>query len=117
MIDSYQLRFSSPEQISRDMESDSLPKSVMAITSGIFKSAFPDGQPSKQKNNTQPQSAQDESEKEIPLRHSQLQESMGRNSILLISDVDFISDQFSVQKMNFLGQSIIQPINDIANSY
>ena len=115
MIDSYQLRFSTPEQISRDMKSDSFPKSVMAIASGIFKSAFPDGQPSKQKNNTQSQSTKDESEKEIPLRHPHLQESMKRNSILLISDADFISDQFSVQKMNFLGQSIIQPVNDNLN--
>ncbi len=34
---------------------------------------------------------------------------------MLFSDVDFLSDQFSVQKLNFLGQSIIQPTNDNLN--
>ena len=34
---------------------------------------------------------------------------------MLFSDVDFLTDQFSVQKINFLGQSIIQPTNDNLN--
>ena len=34
---------------------------------------------------------------------------------MVFSDIDFISDDFSVQKMNFLGQRIIQPANDNLN--
>ncbi|MED5240779.1 MAG: ABC transporter, partial [SAR324 cluster bacterium] len=52
---------------------------------------------------------------ETPLKRPQLKESVERNSILLFSDVDFLSDQFSVQRLNFLGQSIIQPTNDNLN--
>ncbi len=115
LIDAFQLRFSAPDQLSRDMKVDESAKAVMAITAGNFSSAFPNGQPAKEIKDTQAQAAADESEAETPLKHTHLNESAERNSILLFSDVDFLSDQFSVQKLNFLGQSIIQPTNDNLN--
>ncbi len=115
LIDAFRLRFSAPDQLSRDMKVDDSAKAVMAITAGNFSSAFPNGQPAKEKKDTQAQAAADESEAETPLKHTHLNESADRNSILLFSDVDFLSDQFSVQKLNFLGQSIIQPTNDNLN--
>ncbi len=115
LIDAFQLRFSAPDQLSRDMKVDESAKAVMAITAGNFSSAFPNGQPAKETKDTQAQAAVDESEAETPLKHTHLNESADRNSILLFSDVDFLSDQFSVQKLNFLGQSIIQPTNDNLN--
>ena len=87
----------------------------MAITSGIFSTAFPEGQPAKEKNESDASAAGEESEEEQALKHQHLNEAAERNSILLFSDVDFLSDQFSVQKINFLGQSIIQPTNDNLN--
>ncbi len=115
LIDAFRLRFSAPDQLSRDMKVDDSAKAVVAITAGNFSSAFPNGQPAKEKKDTQAQAAADESEAETPLKHTHLNESADRNSILLFSDVDFLSDQFSVQKLNFLGQSIIQPTNDNLN--
>ena len=115
LIDAFRLRFSAPDQLSRDMKVDDSAKAVMAITAGNFSSAFPNGQPAKEIEDTQAQAAADESEAETPLKHTHLNESADRNSILLFSDVDFLSDQFSVQKLNFLGQSIIQPTNDNLN--
>ncbi len=115
LIDAFQLRFSAPDQLSRDMKVDESAKAVMAITAGNFSSAFPNGQPAKEIKDTQAQAEADESEAETPLKHTHLNESADRNSILLFSDVDFLSDQFSVQKLNFLGQSIIQPTNDNLN--
>ena len=114
LIDAFQLRFSPPDQLSREMKVDDSAKAVMAITAGKFSSAFPNGQPAKEKKDPQAPAA-DESEAETPLKHTHLNESTERNSILLFSDVDFLSDQFSVQKLNFLGQSIIQPTNDNLN--
>ena len=87
----------------------------MAITSGVFSTAFPKGQPAKEKNESNASEADEESKEEKALKHQHLNEAAERNSILLFSDVDFISDQFSVQKINFLGQSIIQPTNDNLN--
>jgi len=115
LIDAFQLRFTAPDQLSRDMEVDGSTKAVMAITAGIFSSAFPNGQPVKEKKDPQAQAAGDESEAKTKLKYTHLNESTERNSILLFSDVDFLSDQFSVQKLNFLGQSIIQPTNDNLN--
>ena len=115
LIDAFQLRFSPPDQLSREMKVDDSAKAVMAITAGNFSSAFPNGQPAKEKKDTQAPATADESEAETPLKHTHLNESTERNSILLFSDVDFLSDQFSVQKLNFLGQSIIQPTNDNLN--
>ena len=115
LIDAFQLRFSAPDQLSRDMKIDGEAKAVMAITTGIFSSAFPNGQPEKEKKNPQAQSADEENEEESALKHTHLKEAAESNSILLFSDVDFLSDQFSVQKLNFLGQTIIQPINDNLN--
>ena len=118
LIDAFQLRFAAPDQLSRDMKVDGEAKAVMALTTGIFSSAFPNGQPVKEKKNPEASAAGEESEvseEETPLKHPHLLEAAELNSILLFSDVDFLSDQFSVQKLNFLGQSIIQPRNDNLN--
>ena len=115
LIDAFQLRFAAPDQLSRDMKVDGEAKAVMAITTGIFTSAFPNGQPVKEKKNPESSAAGKESEGETPLKHPHLLEAAELNSILLFSDVDFLSDQFSVQKLNFLGQTIIQPRNDNLN--
>ena len=109
LIDAFQLRFAAPDQLSRDMEVDGEVKAVVGITAGVFASAFPDGQPVKEKKEGE------ESEEETPLKHTHLKKAAVRNSILLFSDVDFLSDQFSVQKLNFLGQVITQPTNDNLN--
>jgi len=109
LIDAFQLRYASPDQLSREMVIDNDSKAILAITKGNFSSAFPNGQPAKEIN-------KDEEEAEvIPLKHKHLNISKDKNSILIFSDVDFLSDQFSVQKLNFLGQTIIQPTNDNMN--
>ena len=51
MIDAFQLRFTPPEQLSRDLKVDDSAKAVMAMTSGKFSSAFPNGQPAKENKN------------------------------------------------------------------
>ena len=114
-IDSFQLRFAAPDQLSREMKIDDDEKALMAITTGNFSTAFPKGQPPKDKNESggSPEGSNNEDEK--ALKHPHLNEAIDSNSILLFGDVDFLSDQFSVQKINFLGQSIIQPTNDNLN--
>ena len=115
LLDAFQLRFTEPEQLSRDLKVDNETKAVMAISAGIFKSAFPEGQPRKENKAQEAPATDGGIEKEIALKYTHLKEATERNSILLFSDVDFLSDQFSVQKMNFMGQSIIQPTNDNLN--
>jgi len=40
-----------------------------------------------------------------------LSQATEKNTVLLIGDVDFINNSYSLRKLNFLGQSITQPLN------
>ncbi len=111
MLDSFMLRFVQPTQIARELKPDQQRKALVAWVSGKFKTAFPDGQPAKEKKG-----GEEEGEEENkPLKNQHIDAASAAVSVLLISDIDFISDAFSVQKLNFLGQQIIQPSNDNLN--
>jgi ABC-type uncharacterized transport system involved in gliding motility auxiliary subunit len=97
-VESFALRFGSPEQIARDLATDDTTRTLLAQVSGVFPSAFPEGAPA-----------------DFEATSAHLSQAAGRRTVLLVSDVDFISDQFSVQKLNFLGTSIVQPTNDNLN--
>ena len=44
-----------------------------------------------------------------------MKKSKAPRTILLASDVDWMTDGFSIQRLNLLGQSIVQPTNDNLN--
>ena len=98
-IEAFQLRFGSPEQIARDLKSDGTRKTLLAQVQGAFRSAFPDGPP---EGVTSPAGGH-------------LKEAAESRTILIASDVDWLTDGFSVQRLNFLGQRVIQPSNDNLN--
>ncbi len=83
------------------------PAPLIARLQGSFKSAFPDGRPSDTPENEEgPAPAANE---------SHLTESSVDSVVILVSDVDMIADQYSVQVRNFFGQQIAEPINDNLN--
>jgi len=96
-IDAFQLRFGSPEQIARDIKVDGQQRTLLAQIQGTFQSAFPEGPP---------EGVSDE---------SFIKKSEASRTILLASDVDWMTDGFSIQRLNLLGQSIVQPTNDNLN--
>lgn len=49
---------------------------------------------------------------EYEFKQEHLTESATKNSVLVINDVDWINDSFSVRKLKILNQTIIQPSND-----
>jgi ABC-type uncharacterized transport system involved in gliding motility auxiliary subunit len=78
---------------------------------GNFKTAFPDGPP----EDAAPEEDGDEAgetEEETP---AYLTESDGRGAVILVSDVDMLYDRFAVRTMSFLGQTMMQPVNDNLN--
>ena len=97
IIDAFQLRFGSPEQIARDIQLDGQQRTLLAQIQGTFQSAFPEGPP---------EGVDDKSFMKI---------SKAPRTILLASDVDWMTDGFSIQRLNLLGQSIVQPTNDNLN--
>jgi len=79
---------------------DSLPLALRI--SGRFPTAFPDGAPK----------GDDES---MPEAVETRTEATADSIVVLIGDVDFASDQFSIQQVDMFGQRIIQPANDNLN--
>lgn len=65
---------------------------------GKFKTAFPNGVPTND-------------EKQENINKPGLKESQKDGVVILVADVDMLADRYCIQKSNFFGQSIIQPIN------
>ncbi len=108
-LDAMTLRYVQPQQLIRDLKPDQQERLLMALFTDTFKTAFPEGRPPKE-----PKQGEDATP-DVPMKREHLAEAKARNSILVITDSDFLSDSFSVQKMNFLGKTIIQPTNDNLN--
>jgi len=100
-------------QVMKDFKKDMTEKILIAKLSGKFKTAFPDGEP---QNGNDPDKKDDTNEKDSKnlqtTEKSNLLTESPETVVVLISDVDMFSDEFCVQKQNFLGTTIIQPFND-----
>ena len=90
------LPHSNPTAVSRSLQRMNKQYHLMALLNGKFTSAF-EQRPSLINKN---------------FVNQHLKNSREDARVLLISDVDWISDPFSVQKFQALGQTIVQPIND-----
>jgi ABC-type uncharacterized transport system involved in gliding motility auxiliary subunit len=96
-IESFELRFSTPEQISRNIQFDGQQRTLLAQVKGTFQTAFP------------------EKSTEGVSDESFIRETQETSTILIAADVDWMTDSFSVQRLNLLGQNIVQPTNDNLN--
>lgn len=91
-IDAQRLSFISPRDLdSYEKVNQSL--SLAGVIKGTFKSAF----------NKKP------AESEYSAEH--LEQASGKNSVLLIADIDFLNNSYALRKLRFFGQTILQPIN------
>jgi ABC-type uncharacterized transport system involved in gliding motility auxiliary subunit len=96
------------DQIQKDFKSSGTSYPLAIRLSGKFKTAFPDGKP----RDTKPDDNKtDDEKKDEPKSEESLKESKTDNVVVLIGDVDMLSDNFSVQVQNFFGQKIIIPRN------
>ncbi len=102
------LQMMAPEAIERQI----LPsgkRTLAALLTGKFKTAFPDGPPRDASAKTDdfplpgaPSSASDAS----------LKESTGTSTLFLVADTDFLLDDYSVRRVAFLGSQGFEPLND-----
>lgn len=105
-------QFGGPEAVARELPSDGRVAVVAAILSGFLQTAFPDG--------PRPDLQADSEEGEgvppgPPPGH--LASSVAPARVALMGDVDFLSDRFAVQVMNFFGTRAYAPINDNLNFF
>ncbi len=112
VLETMMIQFTPPTQIARNLKTDQMPRVLAAFLRDKFKTAFLEGQPPP---SITEEGAPVQTEESPPLKHAHLQEAKKSGTILVIADVDFASDTFSVQKMNFMGQIVVNLLNDNLN--
>jgi gliding motility-associatede transport system auxiliary component len=95
------------DQILKDFKESGTAYPLAIRLTGKFKTAFPDGKP----KDAKPDDEKKDEKKEEAKPEESLKESKSENVVILIGDVDMLSDNFSVQIQNFFGQKIIIPRN------
>ncbi len=94
-IQSMMLQFSDPAQLAREAKPLGEPATVAGLLTGEASTAFPD-------------------------REDENKKTTGDITVFIISDSDFLLDQYSIQRVNFLGMQQVQKINDnqdLANNF
>ncbi len=110
-IASMMLQFAQPDDIAKQI-TPSGKKTVAALVTGKFKSAFPDGAPKDEPKPADPANP-DAAKKEEPKPAGEsLKESKTNSTLFVIADTDWLFDDYSVRKFNFFGQTAAQPFND-----
>ena len=96
------LQFAQQGALLNQLEASNEKQTVAGLLSGEFTTAFPNGKPSDA-------SASPESEETT---EGSDQRYTGEGNVFIIADTDWLLDQFSIRRQNFLGMMTIQPIND-----
>lgn len=94
------LQFSQPQQLLSQAKPLGEQAVIAGLLTGEIATAFPDGKPNVEEN--------EDSEA------GEVAESLtsGQATILIVADSDFLLDQFSIQRSNFLGMQQVQSLND-----
>jgi ABC-type uncharacterized transport system involved in gliding motility auxiliary subunit len=110
-VDSAMLQFAQPDEIGKQI-TPSGKKTIAALVTGKFKSAFPNGAP---KDEPKPEDKKADAPAPKPANTENaphLAESTQTSTLLIIADTDFLFDDYSVRKFNFFGQTAAEPFND-----
>ncbi|MDP3072209.1 MAG: Gldg family protein [Opitutaceae bacterium] len=108
-IASLMLQFAQPDDVAKQI-TPSGKKTIAAMVTGKFKTAFPNGAPADDKP-ADPTKPEEKKEEPKPAADS-LKESKTTSMLFVIADTDWLFDDYSVRKYNFFGQTAAQPIND-----
>ena len=103
------LQFAQGEELTKQITASGK-KTIAALVTGKLKTAFPNGAP---KDEPKPEdAAKKDDKKPEPAAADSLKESKSTSTLFIVADTDWLFDDFSIQKMNFFGQTAAQPIND-----
>lgn len=109
-IASMMLQFAQPDDVAKQI-TPSGKKTVAALVTGKFKSAFPDGAPKDEPKPADPATPPAPTPAAAPAGEA-LKESKGTSTLFVIADTDWLFDDYSVRKFNFFGQTAAEPFND-----
>lgn len=108
-VASMQLQFAQPDDLAKQII-PSGKKTIAALVTGKFKSAFPEGIPA-----DEPKKPADPKHPAAPQPDPaapHLKESASTSTLFVIADTDWLFDDYSVRKYNFFGQTAAEPFND-----
>ncbi len=103
-IDATTLQFASPDDINRQIKPTGT-LTLAALVTGRFKSAFPDGPPA-------PGPATGPAKPAAAAKQAALKQSKTTSTLIIVADSDWLLDDYSVRKIDFLGQTAAEPLND-----
>ena len=101
------IQFAQPDDVAKQI-TPSGKRTIAAMISGKFKSAFPDGAP---KDPEQAEAMKDEKAKPAEAPAS-LKDSKTSSLLIIVADTDWLFDDYCMHKGNFMGQPVAQTIND-----
>jgi ABC-type uncharacterized transport system involved in gliding motility auxiliary subunit len=85
-------------------------KTLAALVRGKFRTAFPNGAP--QEAAPAPATGAGTKTETPPATAELLKESAGNSTLFIVTDADWLMDDYSVRRMNFLGTQAYEPLND-----
>jgi ABC-type uncharacterized transport system involved in gliding motility auxiliary subunit len=108
-LDDAALQFAQPEDLARQIKPDGR-KTIAALVTGKFATAFPAGEPQDSTPDATkgPPPAAAASAKAGP----SLKQSKTTSTLLVVADTDWLFDDYSLRKFNYLGQNAAEPLND-----
>jgi ABC-type uncharacterized transport system involved in gliding motility auxiliary subunit len=110
-LDAAALQFAQPDDLARQIKPDGR-KTIAALVTGKFATAFPAGEP--------PDSTPDATKGPLPPAVASakagqglsLKQSKTTSTLLVVADTDWLFDDYSLRKFNYLGQNAAEPLND-----
>ena len=109
-IDAAALQMAQPEDLARQI-TPSGRKTIAALITGRFKTAFPDGMPKDEPSADKKDDAAPPAPAKAPST-LHLSESVGPSTLIVVADTDWLFDDYSIRKFNMLGTSAAEPLND-----
>jgi ABC-type uncharacterized transport system involved in gliding motility auxiliary subunit len=100
------LQFAQPEEVARQVKASGK-RTIAALVTGKFKTAFPEGAP----KDAGPAAQKDAKEPAAPAAAA-LRESKTSSILIVVADTDWLFDDYCVQKFPFMGQTAAKPFND-----
>src|ERR1017187_837516 len=103
------LQFAQPDEVARQI-TPSGKKTIAALVTGRFRTAFPDGAPK------EPEPARPDKKEDKPAAKASPPESLKQSKtssiLIIVADTDWLFDDYSVRKFDFMGRTAAEPIND-----
>ncbi|MCP4750877.1 MAG: GldG family protein [Proteobacteria bacterium] len=114
LVDNHMIRFGNPMSINKKVIPGGKAYTMAGILTGKLTSAF-EQRPERKKTDEKDKGKEPDKKAESKTFSPHRAKSSENVKILMIADVDFIADQFAVEKFNVLGQVFSQPRNDNLN--